>query len=410
MSKREITWAPLIPLIGGQMLGAEKAFGKPPAAIYSYDGFQDNDSHYVNYQQNTLGRKDIPYILLGDDNSQVTQVDVVSGTPPCAALSQLNTGKSVESKGAGCAKNEWMYKVFEDGIDILGAKVVIVENAPALFTNKGRPVANNLYKICAERGYSLTLYKTSTRFHGVPQGRDRSFAIGWKSESAPVMNWYNRPRKNFAEYLREIPVDALHQDIIINKNVPDEPYYNFIKTKIAADTTIRELMIEEGVKTTLNYVNKKGWMKEANEWFHKTGNEKGVKYSDHAMMKYADGKGVWDGSVHVFGEYMNAVIGRNMVDTIHPEEERSLTIREAMHMMGFPEDFELLHGLKKMNHIAQNCPVPTSRDMHLEIQKFLNEELDLSDTTYMRQNNFKQLLELDPNGKDTTPNLEDFFQ
>ena len=261
MSKREITWAPLIPLIGGQMLGAEKAFGKPPAAIYSYDGFQDNDSHYVNYQQNTLGRKDIPYILLGDDNSQVTQVDVVSGTPPCAALSQLNTGKSVESKGAGCAKNEWMYKVFEDGIDILGAKVVIVENAPALFTNKGRPVANNLYKICAERGYSLTLYKTSTRFHGVPQGRDRSFAIGWKSESAPVMNWYNRPRKNFAEYLREIPVDALHQDIIINKNVPDEPYYNFIKTKIAADTTIRELMIEEGVKTTLNYVNKKGWMK-----------------------------------------------------------------------------------------------------------------------------------------------------
>jgi len=407
MSKREITWAPLIPLIGGQMLGAEKAFGKPPTAIYSYDGFQDNDSHYVNYQQNTLGRKDIPYILLGDDNAKITQVDVVSGTPPCAALSQLNTGTSVESKGAGCAKNEWMYKVFEDGIDILGAKVVIVENAPALFTNKGRPVANNLYKICAERGYSLTLYKTSTRFHGVPQGRDRSFAIGWKSESSPVMNWYNRDRKNFKEYLQEIPADALHQDIIINKNVPDEPYYNFIKTK--TNRNIRELMVEEGVKTTLNYVNKKGWMKEANEWFHKTGNEKGVKYSDHAMMKYADGKGVWDGSVHVFGEYMNAVIGRNMVDTIHPEEERSLTIREALHMMGFPEDFELLHGLKKMNHIAQNCPVPTSRDMHLEIQKFLNTELKLSDTTYLRQNNFKQLLELDPNGKDTTPNLEEFF-
>jgi site-specific DNA-cytosine methylase len=407
MSKREITWAPLIPLIGGQMLGAEKAFGKPPTAIYSYDGFQDNDSHYVNYQQNTLGRKDIPYILLSDDNAKITQVDVVSGTPPCAALSQLNTGTSVESKGAGCAKNEWMYKVFEDGIDILGAKVVIVENAPALFTNKGRPVANNLYKICAERGYSLTLYKTSTRFHGVPQGRDRSFAIGWKSESSPVMNWYNRDRKNFKEYLQEIPADALHQDIIINKNVPDEPYYNFIKTK--TNRNIRELMVEEGVKTTLNYVNKKGWMKEANEWFHKTGNEKGVKYSDHAMMKYADGKGVWDGSVHVFGEYMNAVIGRNMVDTIHPEEERSLTIREALHMMGFPADFELLHGLKKMNHIAQNCPVPTSRDMHLEIQKFLNTELELSDTTYLRQNNFKQSLELDPNGKDTTPNLEEFF-
>jgi site-specific DNA-cytosine methylase len=297
--------------------------------------------------------------------------------------------------------------VFENGIDVLGAKVVIVENAPALYTNKGRPVANNLYEICKDRGYSLTLFKTSTRFHGVPQGRDRSFAIGWKSESAPIMNYYNRPRKDFAEYLEEIPDDALHQDLVINRGVPDEPYYNFIKTKTNQD--VREIMIEEGVKTTLNYVNRKGWMKEANEWFHRTGNEKGIKYSDHAIKKYADGKGVWDGSVHVFGEYMNAVIGRNMVDTIHPTEERSLTIREALHMMGFPEDFELIDGLKKMNHIAQNCPVPTSRDMHLEIEKFLNGELDYSETTYLRQNNLKQLMEYDPNGTDTTPNLEEFF-
>jgi len=406
MNKKDITWAPLIPLIGGQGLGAEKAFGKPPEAIYSYGGFEANDSHYVNYQQNTLGR-DVPYVLLDSENPNIKQVDVVTGTPPCAALSQLNTGTTAESKGAGCAKNDFMYMVFKDGIDILGAKVVIVENAPALFTNKGRPVANNLYEICKERGFSLTLFKTSTRFHGVPQGRDRCFAIGWKSESAPVMNYYNRDRKDFAEYLQEIPENALHQDLVINKNVPDEPYYNFIKTKTNRD--VREIMVEENVKTTLNYVCKKGWMKEANEWFHKTGNEKGIKYSDHAIMKFADGKGVWDGSVHVFGEYMNAVIGRNMVDTMHPTEERSLTIREALHMMGFPEDFELLDGLKKMNHIAQNCPVPTSRDMHLEIGKFLTGELKESETTYLRQNNLKQLMEYDPNGTDTTPNLEEFF-
>jgi site-specific DNA-cytosine methylase len=404
--KQDITWAPLIPLIGGQMLGAEKAFGKPPEAIYSYTGFEANDGHYVNYQQNTKGR-DIPYVLLDSENPNIKQVDVVSGTPPCAALSQLNTGLSEESKGAKCAKNEFMYQVFQDGIDILGAKVVIVENAPALYTNKGRPVANRLYEICAERGYSLSLYKTSTRYHGVPQGRDRTFAIGWKSSTSPVLNWYNRDRKSFAEYLQEIPDDALQQDLIINKNVPEEPYYTFIKTKTNRD--VREIMLEEDVKTTLNYVNKKGWMKEANEWFHKTGHEKGIKYSDHAIKKYADGKGVWDGSVHVFGDYMNAVIGRNMVDTIHPTEDRSLTIREALHMMGFPEDFELLGGLPKVNHIAQNVPVPTSRDLHSEIGKFLSGELDLSDTTYLRQNNHKQLMEFDPNGKDTTPSLEEFM-
>jgi hypothetical protein len=78
-------------------------------------------------------------------------------------------------------------------------------------------------------------------------------------------------------------------------------------------------------------------------------------------------------------------------------------------MMGFPEDFELLDGLKKMNHIAQNCPVPTSRDMHLEIGKFLTGELDMSESTYLRQNNHKQLMEHDKTGVDTTPNLAEFF-
>ena len=39
----DITWAPLIPLIGGLPLGAEKATGKPPEAIYSYEGFEAND-------------------------------------------------------------------------------------------------------------------------------------------------------------------------------------------------------------------------------------------------------------------------------------------------------------------------------------------------------------------------------
>jgi hypothetical protein len=47
--------------------------------------------------------------------------------------------------------------------------------------------------------------------------------------------------------------------------------------------------------------------------------------------------------------------------------------------------------------------------MHLEIEKFLNGELDYSETTYLRQNNLKQLMEYDPNGTDTTPNLEEFF-
>ena len=405
---KEITWAPLIPLIGGQMLGAERAFGTAPSAIYSYDGFQANDGHYVNYQQNTLGR-DVSYILL-EDNIPRGKVDVISGTPPCAALSQLNTGMSAESKGATCAKNDWMYQVFTEAIDNFEVKAVVVENGPALFTNKGYEVAKKLYDICNERGYSLTLYKTSTKYHGIPQARDRTFAIGWKSETAPIMGWYKRDRQTFEEYLNTLPKDSLQNDLIINKKVADEPYYQFIKTLSNQDP--REIIIEDrdhGGGTAFGWIQRNGLLERANQWFKETGNEAGIKYSDHAIKKFAAGKGIWDGSVHVFKDTMNAVIGRNMVDTIHPSEDRSLTIREALYMMGFPTDFELIGGLPKVNHIAQNVPVPTSRDIHTEVAKFIRGELSFSETNFLRQNNHKEETSVDPYGKNNQPTLEEFF-
>lgn len=402
----KITWAPIIPLIGGQMLGAELAFETPPVAIYSYDGFQANDSHYVNYQNNVKMRG-LEYIQL-DDHRPNIKLDVASGTPPCAALSQLNTGTTAEAKGASCQKNEWMYRVFEDAIDLFEAKAVVVENAPALYTNKGRDVANNLFDICQKRGYSLTLYKTSTMYHGIPQSRDRTFAIGWKSETSPVMSWFKRDRKTFVEYLSEIKDDFLQQDLVINQKLNEEPYFQFIRSR--TNENPRDVVIRSQNITAFNYLNRNGLLEEANRWFHETKHERGIKVSDHAIKKFAESKGIWDSSTHVFDECMNAVIGRNLADTIHPLHDRSLTVREALHMMGFPHDFELVGGLAKMNHIAQNVPVPTSRDIHGEIAKFLRGELELSDTNYLRQNNHYEKIEYDPLGKRVgSKSLEAFF-
>lgn len=400
----DITWAPIIPLIGGQMLGAERAFGKPPEAIYSYEDFGANDSHYVNYQQNVKGR-DVQYIMIPE--SQSKHINVISGTPPCAALSQLNTGKTEEAKGANCAKNEWMYEVFEEGINRFSAKAIVVENAPALFTNKGRAVADNLFDICQKSGYSLSLYKTSTKYHGIPQARDRTFAIGWKSEVAPIMNWYKRDRKKFHEHLEELNEDALQMDLVINPKLDDEPYYQYIKTTTNQDP--RQVIMESGNITAFNYINKTGQLQAANKWMHEVGHERGIKVSDHAIKKFAQGKGIWDSSTHVFGDCMNAVIGRNLADTIHPKFDRSLTVREALHMMGFPHDFELVGGLPKMNHIAQNVPVPTSCDIHTEIGKFVRGELPMSDTDYLRQDNHNEKMWADPKGKNTQPTVEEFF-
>lgn len=401
----EITWAPLIPLVGGFPIGAEMALGTAPEEIFSYANHFGNDKHYVNYQQNTLGRSSLKYTVLdADDITFDRKINIIVGTPTCAALSQLNTGTKPEAKGAGCAKNDFMMMVFRHGMKKFDADVIIVENAPALSTPKGQPVADALYEICKENGYSMTLYKTSTHFHGIPQRRDRTFAIAWKSATAPLMEFHRSEADKFADYLKKIPADAQHNEStdVINFKLLEDGYWKFINATIGDP---RKLLPESGHITCFNYVNKNGLLDKAITWLKENGTERNIKLAEHAKAKFDADKGIWDGSVHVFTDVMNAVIGRNMADTVHPTEDRSLTIREAMHMMGLPHDMELLGGRTNVNHIAQNVPTCTARYVVEQAVKFVEGKLPDSGLKYLKQDNWnKRIVAYDT---ESPPTLDD---
>lgn len=376
-------WAPIIPLIGGFPLGAHMSTGVKPKAIYSYTAFGKNDSHLVNYWD------DVPYYQLDVENANYSteSFDFMVATPPCAGLSQLNTGGKNTEKGAGsCAvQNEWMYKSTIDAITKFSPKVIIGENAPALYTKMGEGVAENLHSIAKEHGYSVTLYKTSTIHHGLPQRRERCFYFLFKSPKSPIVNFYSRsPVATFENYIKEIPEDATLQDEIIRKDIMNEPYYMFLQHRYKTHD-VRDIILQRA-STAHSFVVKNDLMDEFVAWA-KDNHEKGYKLGIHAQKKFADGKGIWDASIHVFRSHMNALIGRALMESIHPNEDRSLNIREALHMMGFPSDFQLLGGRKNLNHIAQNVPTFTARDMVSEACKFINDELEMSNVDFLKVNN-----------------------
>lgn len=379
----KITWAPLISLIGGAPLGSEMAFGYPPEGIFSYNGFFANDSNYVHYQ-NEIKKRNIPYEIL-DENFEDRHIDLLICTPPCAGLSMLNTSKNVEKKGHGCKQNEWMYQCAIDGIERFTANVIIIENAPALYTSKGEKVAADLIKIAKDRNYSISFYKTSTEFHGIPQKRIRTFALLWKSDSAPVMEYYKRESLNFKEFLDTISKDAPQFNEIINPKLLNDVYFNFIKAKYNQDP--REIV---NTTTCFNFINKNNLLQECLEWATKEGLN--TRLIEHALKKFSDGLEIWDGSVHLAKDKMASCIGRNMNDTIHPTEDRSLNIREAISLMGMPEDFILLNP-KKFYQIAQNVPSCTARDITLEAIKFLNGELQDSGSSVIKQDNIKERID-----------------
>ena len=111
---------------------------------------------------------------------------------------------------------------------------------------------------------------------------------------------------------------------------------------------------------------------------------------EHIKRKLAMGLGYWDDSIKFMGDSFTAVIKKNLVSAIHPSQDRFLSLRETLHLIGFPHDFEISE-LKHLNHICQTVPVNTARDWAFEAVKFICGELKLSDSDFVKQDNISRL-------------------
>ena len=100
-------------------------------------------------------------------------------------------------------------------------------------------------------------------------------------------------------------------------------------------------------------------------------------------------------------DHIGAFVGHYPNMLTHPLEDRYINYREAMTIMGLPQDFELLDPRKSTNHICQNVPVGTARDMATEISKYLDGKLEYASTDYLFQYNQGQKMIFGDNMKST---------
>jgi site-specific DNA-cytosine methylase len=303
----------------------------------------------------------------------------------------LNTGGNKNesmARGADAHQNRWLYISAEIALSKLKPKVFFGENAPGLFNEGAKDVVENLYNIAKKYNYSLSVIKTDTRLHGVPQRRVRTFYFFWKSEFAPIINWYERSKKSLDEYLKEIPAEASLQNVYPYKSMDliNDFSYKFMKNKFGNNW--RKELLERGFSSIFKFLEKEKLYEEALQYAIDTKNERGQKYFSYNLEKLSQGKGYWDSSPHVYTEHVNAVISKNMCCTVHPTEERYMNIRENMHLMGLPHDFQVDE--KKVSCITQNVPVNTASDMVREAKKFINNELRLSNVDILKQDNINQ--------------------
>ena len=393
------TYASIIPLIGGETIAMQNAFGKKPKYIMSYKAFGANDSQLLNHYKN-----EVPYHILDEGGSHGGQVDVVNSVCPCAGLSMLNVNASSDS-----ATNDWMVESAKYVLSEVQPKVFWGENAPGLYGNMGKPVVEKLKKVGEDNGYTMTLYKTKSTLHGLGQVRNRSFYFFWKDDSVPYMPYFSKEKEPIEECIRNAfvsdddPMNALVND----KKPSDDPWYKFILQEIHGGMTHKEFFAQlEKSTNTLNYIEEKmglDYYPKLSEWFKENGYEKEAAKCLRIDTKYRAGGNIMKRGIEFGKGHTSAFVGHFATSLVHPDEDRFISIREALSIMKMPKDFQLVGGKKNLNMICQNVPVTTAQDMAQSVKDYLDGRLDTMKTRFIRQSNVNQSHELEEN------TLEDFL-
>lgn len=390
-----------MPLIGGMTVAGKTVTGDDPAALLTYKPFADNEKNIRAYMPH------VPYEVLDDNGDQnaLQGADFISALCPCAGLSTLGTG----SPEAREAANSWMFKTADHVLGSLKPRVFWGENAPGMYMSiRGESVRQRLKSMAEKYGYTMSFYFTSTHLHGVPQRRHRTFYFFWRENGKiPVLPYYTKQAPTWGEYMNQVPKNASqHEDDMARayKALRATRFAKFAAANYGDDfpNVVRDWMRKHNktMTTIQDYVlrdpDDASKPQKMADWYAEptqaAADPRAADYFKRIREKMAMDKGVWDDSPAIFLPEVNfnALIGRT-TDSAHPYEHRSLTVRECLHMMALPNDFELV--TKTINHICQNVPVCTGSDLQRGVIDYLNGALPLTDGDVVFQNNFKHTVE-----------------
>lgn len=380
----ELTHASIVPLIGGETLGAQAAFGKRPEYLLSYTPFQANDSHLVNYYQG-----EVPYLLLDEGGRHPYDVDVVSAVCPCAGLSTMSAGYGDHNQN-----NKWMFETAKYVLGEMRPRVFWGENAPTLASKIGNNVRGTLKTIGAENGYKMSVYRTKTILHGGPQVRERSFYFFWRGDRVPLLNYFNRPHEKIEDVI--MGATSNFQTEVTNPKIPsrDDPYYRYLLEVVHGGLTHRQfvdLLEVQSVRgnDVYSYIERAGHDYETvGRWMESQGLMAEVEKCRYRHEKLSRGGNIMRRGTVVPKDHIGAFVGHHPTRLTHPYEDRYINYREAMTIMGLPQDFELLDPKKNLNHVAQNVPVQTATDMANEVIAAIEDKRDWIEADYVLQNNY----------------------
>lgn len=310
---------------GGMLIGFQNAGFNVVADLETFTAFQESV---------TKNRPDVDYRLHPDgdfDYADLKGLPLLFGNPRCSGFSCVNAG--IPGKHGHDAEQTIDLRQFWKATKDLQPQVAIWESVQQA-SSVGRPLLNTMYDDLKQHGYRFAEILFNNKDIGVPQHRKRFFGVFYKNDlnfnvsipkSQPVCV------RSFLEDLASVPADILPSRNMARRMCDDKvfgyvngkPVYNHISFPFSTDEDPLISLLGPGDSL---YELTDQQLAVSPKMLDKRKSGKGFSWAPPQRLK-------WDG--------LSRVIYSRSFTYVHPSLNRSLTIREAARLMGFPDEWIL---------------------------------------------------------------------
>jgi DNA (cytosine-5)-methyltransferase 1 len=300
-------------------------------------------THKINFNNSKSLSLDLNNFKPDELNLKKNYFDVIIGSPPCQTFSSVGQGK-IKSLNGDIKKDirNYLYFSFIKFVIFFKPKYFLLENVPGFKTKYNGEMFDDFIKKL-DKDYNISYDVVDAQNFGVPQSRKRLFIFGQIKTLDKKINIFEnlknlKIKKNTVlEAISDLPyitddwrLDALYY----SKNNKLNSYQKKMRKKnnlIVKNNICRVSNLE--AKELFNYLKPGEKYSQLNKEIQKKIKLlKRFKSSIiHQRIKRIPLNDVcWTIIAH---------IGMDGYEYIHPSENRTLSVREAARLQGFPDDF-----------------------------------------------------------------------
>lgn len=344
---------------------------KTEELIYGHWSDESNQK-YGDYNSDIVKTKGLKGII------GKKHVDLIIGGPPCQAYSIH--GRATDKHSMQNDYRNYLFESFCKVVDTFQPEIFVFENVGGLLSAKpgGIPVRNRIYNAFTEIGYTIrdpkdmamTLFDAEN--FGVPQHRPRVIIIGIrknskfrldelytaiKNEQNPNLHLTVRNAIGKLPALYPLP-EPIKEGRIVHSHQCN-PDANITQHEARNHAPRERAIFKEWVEKNMNHISHQA---KIDFYYQMTGHKT-------LFQKYKSLE--WDKPSHTIVAHLS----KDGYMFIHPDpqQQRSITIREAACLMTFPIDYQFL-GSTPYNYkmIGNAVPVNFAKAIATALYKFLD--------------------------------------